>query len=138
MATGDPLSGVGGCVKKTGGDTIANVLMWDVTSSRSTKRYAPCDSGGYKRSAPGVITQSGTMTVVLEEGERDSDIAIEGARFQVDFQYDASNYKTGYIVVTSVKEGVNMDEGQVNNLEIEFDVDGKLTNTGVVAGGSAA
>ena len=134
MAVGDPISGTGGDVKLAGGASLGNVGKWSISQTANIKKYANSESK-FKRAVAGSIESSGNLECNLEKGERPP-LAI-GQRLEVELHYDTDNYHKGFIVVNSVAEGVNMDDGQVDMLVIGFDVDGELTPTGLLTGGSA-
>jgi hypothetical protein len=136
MAAGDTISGTGGDVVLTGGASLLNVKKWTLTRTRNVKKYAVAGLA-HKRAVAGTIESTGTMEVEIEEGQRSAELLITGARVQVDFEYDGSNKLAGWIVVNNTTEGVNMDDGQIDTLVVAFDVDGELTATGAIAGGSA-
>ncbi|MBR9800555.1 hypothetical protein GYB59_02115 [bacterium] len=138
MAAGDTISGLGGDVKKAAGDSLLNVKKWSLTKTRNVKKYAVAGSA-WKRASGGTIEASGTVEIELEEDERSEELNIdEGDTLEVDFVIDANSKYTGKIVVNSVAEGVNMDDGQVDTVVVQFDVDGELTRTGILAGKPAA
>lgn len=133
MADGDPISGNGGDVAIPAGASIGNVGKWNLTQTANVKKYA-VNGSKFKRAVAGSVEGSGGLECQLEEGERP---ALEvGQRLEVELKYDATNKYTGFIVVNSVAEGVNMDDGQIDTLVISFDVDGELTKAGALTGGA--
>jgi len=134
MAAGDTINGVGGRVSIAGGADYENVKKWSKTKTFNKKKYAVSGSRA-KRSVNGTYEETGTIEIELEEGERPA--LADGDRLEVDLKYDATSYFTGFITIDSVAEGVNMDDGQVDTLVINWSADGALTPTGALAGGGA-
>lgn len=130
MAAGDPISGNGGDVAIPLGASLGNVGKWNLTRSANVKKYAVAGSK-YKRAVAGTVEQSGNLEFELEEDERPA--LVIGQRLEVELKYDATSYYTGYIVVNSIGEGVDMDAGQIDKLVIGFDVDGALAASGNIA-----
>lgn len=132
MATGDTLNGLGGNVA-SGGTALKNIKKWSLTAARNIKKYGVAGLKA-KRAVGGISEWTGTMECELEEGERSSELNIDGATLAVSLAYDASNNYACNIVVENVQEGVNMDDGQVDTVVIAFSVDGEPVRTGVLTG----
>jgi len=130
MAAGDPISGNGGDVAIPLGASLGNVGKWNLTRSANMKKYAVSGSK-FKRAVAGTVDTSGSLEFQLEDSERPA-LTI-GQRLEVELQYSATDYYTGFIVVNNVAEGIDMDNGQVDALVIGFDVDGALTASGSLA-----
>ena len=131
MAAGTPFSGKD-ITFKTGSPAAAEVSVagWTMNVVASEADYATNDTSGWTKTITGVRTWSGTITILLHDGEAQPFIAgqeVTGCQFHV----DASNYISGTIKITAVNNiGTSVDSADPIAVEYAFKGQGAPASTG--------
>jgi len=131
MAAGTPFSGKD-VTFKTGSPAAAEVSVagWTANIVAKESDYATNDTSGWTKTITGVRTWSGTITILLHDGEAQPFIAgqeVTGCQFHV----DASNYISGTIKITAVNNiGTSVDSADPIAVEYAFKGQGAPASTG--------
>ncbi len=131
MAAGIPFNGKD-ITFKTGSPAAAEVSVagWTMNVVASEADYATNDTAGWTKTLAGVKTWSGTITILLHDGEAQPFIAgeeVSGCQFHV----DATNYISGTIRITAVNNiGTSVDSADPIAVEYAFKGQGAPSSSG--------
>ena len=131
MAAGTPFSGKD-VTFKTGSPAAAEVSVagWTANIVAKESDYATNDTSGWTKTITGVRTWSGTITILLHDGEAQPFIAgqeVTGCQFHV----DATNYISGTIKITAVNNiGTSVDSADPIAVEYAFKGQGAPASSG--------
>jgi hypothetical protein len=131
MAAGTPFSGKD-VTFKTGSPAAAEVSVagWTANIVAKESDYATNDTSGWTKTITGVRTWSGTITILLHDGEAQPFVAgeeVSGCQFHV----DDTNYISGTIKITAVNNiGTSVDSADPIAVEYAFKGQGAPASTG--------
>jgi len=130
MAAGNVFSGKDMTFKSGATPTVEpHTGKWEITITGNVGKFASNSTGGWRKSVKGPKEWSGTVTVMLHDGEAmpfvvDDEIACQ-------FHVDATNYISGTILVTEVGAiTVDADSGDPIAIDYKFDGQGVPATSG--------
>jgi predicted secreted protein len=116
---------------KTGSTPAVEVHTgkWELTITGNVGKYASNSTGGWRKSVKGVKEWSGTVTVMLHDGEAMPFVVDDEVAAQ--FLVDASNYISGTVLITEVGSiTVDADSGDPIAIDYKFDGQGAPASSG--------
>lgn len=116
---------------KTGGTPAEEVHTgkWEVTVTGSSGKYASNSTGGFRKTVVGAKEWSGSVTVMLHDGEGQP--LKVGDEVAAQFHADADDYISGTIIVTNVGPiTLDADSGDPVAIDYAFDGQGAPSQSG--------
>ena len=109
------------------GDPVAEAVQtgkWRINVGGASGKYASNSTGGFRKTTVGVSEWSGTVTVMLHDGEamplkRGDEVAAQ-------FHADADDYISGTIIITQVGD-IELDADSGDPVAIDYAFDGQGT-----------
>ena len=104
---------------------------WEVTVTGSRGKYASNSTGGFRKTVIGAKEWSGSVTVMLHDGEAQP--LKVGDEVAAQFHADADDYISGTIIVTDVGPiTLDADSGDPVAIDYAFDGQGTPSQSGTV------
>lgn len=116
-----------------GEDEVTPVSNWRLSIVSDNPDYAANDTGGWKQRAAGVRDCSGSFEIKVEDDgscpvEEGDDVAL---KLHVDGTGD--NYYAVPAIIDQIQVDVDINEGRIVALAIDFSGNGAITGHGVLA-----
>jgi hypothetical protein len=133
MSAGTPFTGKD-ITFKNGSPAAAQVSVagWLINIESKSSDYATNDTSGWTKTLTGVSTWSGTLTILLHDGEAQpfySGQEVTGCQFHI----NAGSYISGTIKITGVSNiGTSVDSADPVAVEYAFKGQGAPSETGGV------
>lgn len=121
-------SGKNGSIKyDSGGGTYANILDctgWSFERSIEVKSYASCSTSGFTAKVTGMKSGSGELRGYMDGTNHISTYIDEGDELTVRLFLNATKYHSVPMVITSVSEEVNIEDGDLVAWTANFENNG--------------
>jgi hypothetical protein len=111
----------------SGSTTLADITLWQLTTSAKNVAFASSATGGYKRRFPGVKDARGKFTFRLNAGDAITTQLDVGDSATLKLYVDATNFFSVPAVIDVVELTTDISTGKVVGGAVEFSADGAWT-----------